>query len=166
MYYRPKRGKEIHSIHWSLMFTKIGPWTVSARLTFDLQKIPGSFVQPKDYLHWMYDAFWDSAVIPWNVRSHCMNDSKTDEVNEQNTRVDFNVYVKFVKHLLRGRWLCLHLTGRTCGYLLQIATFICIYFYKVEIYKPYIHTYIFISRIELRTFVRDEIRSCFQKICF
>lgn len=39
----PKRGKLICSIHWSLMFIKIGLWTVSMCLIFDLQKIPGSF---------------------------------------------------------------------------------------------------------------------------
>lgn len=66
---------------------------VSVCLTFDLQQIPGSFVQPKDYLRWMHDESWDSAVIPWIIRSRYVNDSKSDEVNEQNAKVDLNVCV-------------------------------------------------------------------------
>lgn len=82
-------------------------------------------------------------MIPRNARSYYIDDS--DSVKEQNAKIDFNVYVKFVAHSFR--YLHLHPTGRTSGYLLQIATFTCISFYKVNIYKNiyvYIDTHIYL----------------------
>lgn len=101
------------------------------------------FLAALDYLCWMYDEFWYSAVVPWNIKSHYVNDSKSDEVHEQNAKVDFNVCIQICKMLPQRQAITSTLNWQSCEYVLHIATFICIYFYKVDIYKPYIHTYIF-----------------------